>query len=69
MIANHMCFLSQNTTAEKLRREVVRLTSEAERLEKEVQRQKTLRRALSDPSRQLKDASIHLSARGPRQCL
>lgn len=33
----------QNSTAEKLRREVVRLTSEAERLEKEVQRQKNLR--------------------------
>jgi hypothetical protein len=69
MIADHMCSRTQNPTAEKLRREVVRLTSEAERLEKEVQRQKTLRRASSDPSRQLQDASIHLSARGPRQCL
>ena len=40
-----LCFLTclQNSTAEKLRREVVRLTTEAERLEKEVQRQKNLR--------------------------
>ena len=34
---------AQSSTAEKLRREVVRLTSEAERFEKEVQRQKNLR--------------------------